>query len=78
MYKKLYELSPTNGSNLELINSSILIAILDDSSPQTDDELLKLVLGSSGDFTDFWADKSISFVATKNGLFGSQSEVLGL
>jgi|688.fasta_scaffold1576986_1 hypothetical protein len=70
------EISPKNASNLELINSSILVAILDDSCPESDEDLMGIVLGGSGDFADFWADKSISFVATKNGLFGSQSEVI--
>ena len=51
------------------------MAILDDSSPETDDDLIKVVLGGSGNFGDFWPDKSISVVATKNGLLGSQSEV---
>ena len=68
-------MSPKNASNLELINSSILVAILDDSCQKTDDDLIRIVLGGSGDFSNFWADKSISFVATKNGLFGSHSEV---
>jgi hypothetical protein len=34
-----------------------------------------VVLGGSGNFDDFWSDKSLAFVATKNGLLGSQAEV---
>lgn len=54
MYGKLEQLSANNLQNLELINSSILVAILDDSCPETDDELLKIVLGGSGNFSDVW------------------------
>ena len=75
LYGKLEELSAKNAQNLELINSSILVAILDDTSPETDADLIKVVLGGSGNFGDFWPEKNISFVATKNGLLGSQAEV---
>ena len=75
LYGKLEELSAKNVQNLDLINSSILVAILDDSSPETDADLIKVVLGGSGNFGDFWPEKNISFVATKNGLLGSQAEV---
>ncbi len=51
------------------------MAILDESTPETDADLIKVVLGGSGNFDDFWSDKSLTFVATKNGLLGSQAEV---
>ena len=50
LYGKLEELSAKNVQNLDLINSSILVAILDDSSPETDADLIKVVLGGSGNF----------------------------
>lgn len=68
---KLKAVSDKNCANLEAINSSILIAILDDSQPTNDDEMLMRLL--VGNQHDLWMDKT-TFMTTKNGLFGSQSE----
>ena len=58
---------------MKLINSAICLVILSELTPKNDSELLKATF--INDFQDIWADKSLTFVAFKNGSIGSQSEV---
>ena len=67
--------STHNSQLMECIESSICVASLDDAEPKNDEELFKFLL--SGENIGYrWADKQITLIATKNGLFGSQSEVI--
>lgn len=66
-------LKQTNPQELQCINSAICMVILSDLQPQNDNELLKWTYLNDG--YDLWPDKSLTFVAFKNGAIGSQSEV---
>ena len=48
------------------------MVILSDQEPKTESEQLKL--GLFHDHMDVWADKSLTFMAFKNGAISSQSE----
>ena len=58
---------------IKTISSAICFIILSDLEPQNESEQLKFTMFN--DYQDLWADKSLSFVAFKNGAISSQSEV---
>ena len=58
---------------LKKISSAICFIILSDLEPQNESEQLKFTMFN--DYQDLWADKSLSFLAFKNGAISSQSEV---
>ena len=71
--KRLSESGAKNAAYLGLIESSICSLVLDDSEPADDVEFYKMLTYSAA--SNCWSDKSVEMVATKNGLFGSHSEV---
>ena len=75
MRSEINSISSSNAINFKEIESAILAVVLDDSEPQTESELLRSVFNGSNGHCDIYADKSWSRIATKNGAFGSQSEV---
>ena len=72
-YKHLQNLSPMNKQTLEDISRAICTVVLNDSEPETEDELLMASLVN--DASNLWADKSLNFNAHQNGLISSQSDV---
>ena len=68
-------INPDNELKFKEIESAILAIVLDDSEPETEDVLIKNVFKGGNGCSDIYAEKSWSRVATKNGLFASQSEV---
>ena len=75
MRSSITSISDGNKNTFKEVESAILAIVLDDSEPLTESELLRTALGGSNGNSDIYADKSWSRVATKNGLFVSQSEV---
>ena len=71
----LKEISPDNAKLLYEIESSILYVVLSDSSPESEEELIRLAMSGCENHRDVFADKSWIRVVTKNGLYVSQSEV---
>ena len=65
-------LSENYPQEMRSIANAICMVILSDHEPKTESEQLKL--GLFHDHTDVWADKSLTFVAFKNGAISSQSE----
>ncbi|XP_071528137.1 peroxisomal carnitine O-octanoyltransferase [Panulirus ornatus] len=61
----LKSLSINNMKNLEHIESSMFVFVLDDTTPKDRNELLWE--GLCGDTTNRWADKSLSAIMTRNG-----------
>ena len=70
---RLAESGAKNAECLGLIESSICSLVLDDSAPVDDVEFYKMLTYSAA--SNCWSDKSVEMVATRNGLFGSHSEV---
>ena len=70
---RLAESSDKNAEYLCLIESSICSLVLEDAAPADDVEFYKMLTYSAA--SNCWSDKSVEMVATKNGLFGSHSEV---
>ena len=68
-------IDPDNELKFKEIESAIFAIVLDDSEPETEDELIKNVFKGGNGCSDIYAEKSWSRVVTKNGLFASQSEV---
>ena len=68
-----------NEDQIHTIESAIVMLNLESKSPNTDQELCRLGLtggvDSAQEVTGVWMDKSVISMATKNGLFVSQSEV---
>ena len=75
MRSSITSISDGNINNIKEVESAILVFVLDDSEPLTESELLRTALSGSNGNSDIYADKSWSRIATKNGLFVSQSEV---
>ena len=73
MRGRLAASSAENAEYLGLIESSICSIVLDDSEPASDVEFFKLLTFNAE--SSYWSDKSVELVATRNGLFGSHSEV---
>ena len=73
--KTVISISPANATKFKEVESAILAIVLDDSEPETESELIKAVFNGGNGNSDIYAEKSWSRVATKNGLFASQSEV---
>ena len=72
----LKTISPdVNAKILEEIESSILYVVLNDSEPETEEDLVRLAMAGCETYRDVFADKSWVRVVTKNGLYVSQSEV---
>nr|XP_045600362.1 peroxisomal carnitine O-octanoyltransferase-like isoform X1 [Procambarus clarkii] len=61
----LKSLSINNMKNLEHIESSSFVFVLDDTAPENFDQLVWE--GLCGDTTNRWADKSLSAILTRNG-----------
>ena len=69
-------LQQSNPIEMELLSSAICLVILSDQEPQNHGEQLKSTYFNDGQ--NVWTDKSLTFVAFKNGAIGSQSEVVRL
>ncbi|OWF42358.1 peroxisomal carnitine O-octanoyltransferase-like isoform X2 [Mizuhopecten yessoensis] len=63
---QLIALDPKNYANLELIQSSIINVVLDDSQPKDNSEMFQVTL--AGNPVNRWFDKSNTFVFYANGL----------
>ena len=73
LWSKHYSfLSENYPQEMRSIANSICMVILSDKEPNTESEQLKL--GLFHDHMDVWADKSLTFMAFKNGAISSQSE----
>jgi carnitine O-palmitoyltransferase 2 len=59
------EKSPVNAAALAEIDRAMLLVVLDEASPETEEELFKTML--TGDGRNRWFDKSISLVFCANG-----------
>ncbi len=73
-YQHLKKLSPGNASALSDISRAVCVVVLSDMEPKNEDELFYANLIHDG--SNIWADKSLNFNAFKNGLVGSQSDVM--
>lgn len=58
---------------MEKIESSLFTLLLDDEKPRSVDDVPNHCM--NGDYNNRWADKSITIVVFKNGLFGTISDV---
>ncbi|XP_060065986.1 peroxisomal carnitine O-octanoyltransferase-like [Ylistrum balloti] len=63
---QLVALHPNNYTNLELIQSSIINVVLDDSEPKDNSDMFYITL--TGDPGNRWFDKSNTFIFYSNGL----------
>ena len=73
LWSKHYSyLSENYPQEMRSIANAICMVILSDHEPKTESEQLKL--GLFHDHMDVWADKSLTFMAFKNGAISSQSE----
>ena len=61
-----------NRASLRVIESAIMVVVLDDSSPSTMTDLGRALIAGSG--ADRWFDKSITCVAFANGRIGLNCE----
>ncbi|XP_052794342.1 peroxisomal carnitine O-octanoyltransferase-like [Mya arenaria] len=68
----LMAIHPDNFRHLEMVQSSIMCVILDDTSPQDETEMCQLAL--AGDSSNRWFDKSLTYVVFKNGLAASNCD----
>ncbi|RWS24070.1 peroxisomal carnitine O-octanoyltransferase-like protein [Leptotrombidium deliense] len=68
----LRSLHKKNVENLQLIEDALMVIVLDDSEPVTQGEVLQGVM--CGDCIDRWADKSMSLISFKNGIFGASAD----
>ncbi|RWS08099.1 peroxisomal carnitine O-octanoyltransferase-like protein [Dinothrombium tinctorium] len=68
----LKQLSPQNVRNLEKIEKALMVLIFDDSEPVSQKEVMQEVM--CGACADRWADKSISLIGFKNGIFGAMAD----
>lgn len=66
-------LSLKNKENLDLIEKSMFILVLDDDSPDTDSEVSSCNL--CGDYRNRWADKAMMMIYYKNGRSGGVCDV---
>lgn len=68
----LCQIHPRNKETLEVIESSMFVVVLDESSPLTPSQVISESLG--GDCHNRWADKSITLINFKNGIAGSNAD----
>ena len=69
----LLTVSKRNKDTLDLLDRAILMVVLTETSPSTEDDLLREVYAPR-DAGSFWCDKGTSLVVTKNGLTGSVND----
>lgn len=74
--QRLLEISPKNKEYLELVESSLIVAVLDDHEPSNYQEVCQVAV--TGDFHSKWADRSSICVAYNNGRFALIGEVIGI
>ncbi|KAK2562197.1 Peroxisomal carnitine O-octanoyltransferase [Acropora cervicornis] len=66
------EIEQSNQRNLDVIETSLFSLVLDETSPVTDLEVL--VEGLTGGCRNRWFDKSLSILAFKSGMFGTNCD----
>ena len=72
----LLRIHPQNEASLETIETSLFALCLEDSSPDTPEDLFRTML--HGDGRNRWFDKSFQFIVCENGKFGVNGEHSGL
>lgn len=70
--ERLISLNTSNQRNLDVIETSLFSLVLDETSPVTDLEVL--VEGLTGGCRNRWFDKSLSILAFKSGMFGTNCD----
>ncbi|XP_055851398.1 peroxisomal carnitine O-octanoyltransferase isoform X2 [Episyrphus balteatus] len=65
--QRLLEISPKNKECLQLVESSIIVGVLDDNQPKDHEDSANIAI--AGDFHSKWSDRSSMIVAFKNGRF---------
>ncbi len=71
----LLAIHPQNKASLDMLERSLFALCLDDSSPNTPEEHLGVMLLGGG---NRWFDKSFQFIVCQNGKFGVSGEHSGL
>lgn len=70
--QELIRVSAHNEHLVDRIEKALSVLVLDDSEPQNTSEIFKLCM--CGDAKNRWADKSITSIVFKNGLFGANAD----
>ncbi|XP_015752123.1 PREDICTED: peroxisomal carnitine O-octanoyltransferase-like [Acropora digitifera] len=70
--ERLISLNRSNQRNLDVIETSLFSLVLDETSPVTDLEVL--VESLTGGCRNRWFDKSLSILAFKSGMFGTNCD----
>lgn len=70
--KHLQSLSENNRLLIKAIEESVLVASIDENEPENYSELSQLTV--TGEMCSKWTDKSTTFVAFRNGMFGCIGE----
>ncbi|XP_054716544.1 peroxisomal carnitine O-octanoyltransferase-like [Uloborus diversus] len=68
----LLQINPENEMHMETIDTALCVIVLDDEEPYSLTEIVKETL--AGDVNNRWADKSVSNLMFKNGMFGLISD----
>ncbi len=72
----LLKIHPHNKDSLDTVETALFALCLDDSSPDTLEELFIRIFHGEG--RDRWFDKSFQFIVCKNGRFGVSGEHSGI
>lgn len=72
LHSELQSIHPDNYRNLKLIEESIMVVTLEDTSPKNETEMFQDAI--AGNPTNRWFDKSVNLIAFKNGLMGSNND----
>lgn len=70
--QSLRNLSKNNESVCDIIERSVCVVVLDEESPA--DMSQQILHSMSGDVRNRWADKSITLISFKNGMFGASAD----